>query len=46
MLYAQGLGGGGGGVSSQPLVQLGAPYPDPISDQNMLFLVPIFRPGL
>ena len=24
----------------------GSPNPDPISDQNMLFATPIFRPGL
>ena len=33
-------GGGGGGVPS------GSPNPDPISDQNMPFSIPVFRPDL
>ena len=34
------LGIRGGGVPP------GSPNPDPISDQNMPFSIPVFRPGL
>ena len=41
--------GGGGGVLLEILhrgVPPGSPNPDPISDQNMPFSTPFFRPGL
>ena len=41
-------GGGGGGLLLGILskgVPPGSPNPDPISDQNMPFSTPVFRPG-
>ena len=42
-------GGGGGGVLLGILgggVPPGSPNPDPISEQNIPFSTPVFRPGL
>ena len=42
-------GGGGGGVLLGILgrgMPPGSPNPDPISDQNIPFSTPVFRPGL
>ena len=44
----RGGGGGGGGLLLGILskgVPPGSPNPDPISDQNMPFSTPVFRPG-
>ena len=46
-----GWGGGGGGILAIRLVGVslgvaGSPNPDPISEQNMSFSTPVFRPDL
>ena len=49
VLSDPGEGGGGGGVRLGILgrgVPPGSPNPDPISDQNIPFFTPVFRPGL
>ena len=38
-------GGGGGGIFGRG-VPPGSPNPDPISDQNIPFSTPVYRPGL
>ena len=39
-------GGGGGTPRNSWYAHPGSPNPDPISDQNIPFSTPVFRPGL